>query len=148
VLHTEAGTQQATATWFSNPGSQVSAHFAVGLDGQLLQFVSLEHQAWANGILEPGNRWVWLSLPGNPNGWTISIETEDLGSGSTEVTQSQFEGVLTAARLSLQRYPGIDYLLAHNDISPRSRAHCPGDRWVASMMFDSLAEILGLKTLV
>lgn len=147
VIHTEAGTQEATAQWFHNPASQVSAHYAVGLDGQLLQFVDLEHQAWANGILEAGNRWQQLGLPGNPNGWTVSIETEDRGDPNQEVTAKQYVGVVSACRLALARYPGIQWLVSHRDISPRSRPACPGARWWASGRMEALCALLGLRGL-
>ena len=39
VLHTTAGSFEAAATWFSEAESGVSAHYLVGLDGRLAQFV-------------------------------------------------------------------------------------------------------------
>jgi N-acetyl-anhydromuramyl-L-alanine amidase AmpD len=138
-----AGTLAGTDSWFANPASQVSAHFGVGLDGTIHQYVALENTAWANGILEPGNQWEPLFGTGNPNDRTVSIETEDLGSGATPVTDAQYASVLAVGRLALARFPSITHLVGHNVISPASRVNCPGARWTASR-FASLARELGL----
>jgi hypothetical protein len=146
VLHTMAGTLEGCDTWFLDAKSQVSAHFGIGLDGQQHQYVALSDSAWANGILEPGN--TWPLGPGNPNFPTISIETDDNGSGTTEVTEAQFKATLEVAHLALKTYPTIKWLLRHTDISPSSRPSCCGSRWVTSGRFKTLAERLGLRTTI
>lgn len=43
--------------------------------------------------------------------------------------------------------PGVaDLPVRHADISPQSRANCPGDRWVRSGRFQPLADAVGLRT--
>jgi N-acetylmuramoyl-L-alanine amidase len=147
VLHTMAGTLTSTDGWFQSTASQVSAHYGVGLNGDIHQYVALEDRAWANGILESGNHW-----PGprgiNPNNLSVSIETEDRGSATQPVTVEQFESVRAVLRIIAQRYPGIRFLLRHTDISPNTRAHCPGDRWVASGRFAQLARDFDLTTAI
>jgi N-acetyl-anhydromuramyl-L-alanine amidase AmpD len=144
VLHTMAGTQASCDAWFQNENAQVSAHFGIGLDGEIHQYVRLSDSAWANGILEPGNTWPLAS--GSPNYQTISIETEDNGVGTTLVSDAQFESTLKVANLALQTYPTIQWLLRHTDISPRSRPACCGPRWTDSGRFKAIAERLGLRT--
>lgn len=145
VVHTMAGTLSSCDSWFNNPSSQVSAHFGIGLRGEQHQYVHLQDGSWANGILEPGNRWVPLvGNSQNPNYQTVSIETEDNGSGATEVTDEQYAGVLAVARLAQQSYPNIRYLMGHNCISPQSRSACCGNRWWDSA-FQELADDLGLE---
>jgi N-acetylmuramoyl-L-alanine amidase len=137
VVHTMGGTLQGTDSWFRNPTSYVSAHYGVGLDGRVHQYVDLANVAWANGVVEPGNRWADVldaahagALgPLNPNLLTVSIETEDLGRGQTFVSDAQMHGVLVAASAAVMRYPSIRVVTGHDVISPTSRAHCPGDRW-------------------
>lgn len=148
VLHTMGGSLVGTDGWFQNPSSQVSAHYGVGLGGQVHQYVQLADAAYANGILEPGNIWVPKFGSAWPNGKTVSIETEDSGSGQTEVTDAMFAATLAVCRLILQTYPGIKTLSGHKAISPSSRANCPGARWVASGRFAALAGELGLETLI
>ena len=61
VLHIMQGTLAGTDTWFHNAASQVSAHFGVGKDGTVYQWVDTADKAWAQAA-------------GNPIG--ISIEHE------------------------------------------------------------------------
>lgn len=146
VLHTMAGTIASCDAWFQNPDSQVSAHYGVSLRGQVHQYVHLQDGAWANGILESGNE--WSSVVGNthnPNYQTVSIETEDNGSGKTPVTDEQYAAVLAVCRTILDTFPGIRWLFGHDVISPHSRSHCCGDRWWESGKFDALAHGLGLE---
>jgi N-acetylmuramoyl-L-alanine amidase len=147
VVHTEAGTEAGTESEFADNASQVSAHFGVALDGRADQFVQLVDSAWANGIREPGNNWDARGLPNvNPNFLSVSIETEDLDNNSQPVTDTQYASVLAVGRLALALYPSITWLLRHADISPATRGHCPGDRWLASGRFQQLARELGLQT--
>jgi N-acetyl-anhydromuramyl-L-alanine amidase AmpD len=144
VVHTMAGTLESCDSWFNNPSSEVSSQYGIGLDGETHQYVKMENTAWANGILEAGNTW-----PGEPysvNAQTVSIETEDNGSGATPVTEQQYQSTLGVARLALEFYSSsIAWLLGHHCISPQSRAQCCGDRWRASGQFDRLARELGLE---
>ena len=138
-----SGTLAGCDSWFRNGLSGVSAHYGVGLDGTIHQYVHLQDMAWANGILEPGNTW-----PGtfgvNPNLLTVSIETEDLANPQQPVSEAQYLACLQVGRLAIQTYPSIRYLLTHRVISPQSRPNCPGARWVASGRFTQLANTLSL----
>lgn len=147
VIHTMAGTLAATDSWFKNTASQVSAHTGVGLNGERHRYVGFDDRAWANGIVEAGNKWGQIGRSGNPNDWTLSIETEDLGLASEPVTDLEYAAVLQECRDMLAEYPNVGYLLKHADISPASRPNCPGVRWVASGRFGQLAAALSLKTL-
>jgi len=153
VMHTMGGSLAGTDSWFRSPSSQVSAHFGVGLDGAVHQYVDLSNTAWANGVLEEGNEWRDLvdacgrrDLVGmNPNQVTVSIETEDLGDRHQLVTPAMVRGVTSAAYMALMRFPTIQVVTGHNVISPRSRAHCPGDRWRRDQYLNLVAGILKLK---
>lgn len=142
-LHTMAGSLSSCDSWFSNPAAQVSSQFGVGLYGELHQYVSLGDTAWANGVLEPGN--TWPGLPYSVNAQTVSIETADNGSAATPVTEAMYQATLYAARLAVETYPGITWLLGHHCISPNSRPNCCGARWRDSGQFDRLAGELGLQ---
>ncbi len=48
--HTGSATDARCVEKFLDPQSFVSAHFLVGTDGRLYQFVSLEHRAWHAGL--------------------------------------------------------------------------------------------------
>ncbi|MEA2640398.1 MAG: N-acetylmuramoyl-L-alanine amidase [Chloroflexota bacterium] len=126
------------------PEKRVSAHFGVALDGRVHQYVRLADTAWANGVLEAGNR--WPGAPGvNPNLESISIETEDRAAGATPVSDAQYAAVLAlCVAVILPTCPTISMLVAHSVISPHSRPNCPGPRWIASGRFAALAEALGI----
>lgn len=46
VLHIMQGTLTGTDSWFRNPAAQVSAHFGVGKNGTILQWVDTADTAW------------------------------------------------------------------------------------------------------
>lgn len=54
VLHIMQGTLAGTDSWFRNPAASASAHFGVGKDGTVYQWVDTANKAWhaanANGI--------------------------------------------------------------------------------------------------
>jgi hypothetical protein len=140
VIHTMAGSLASCDSWFSRSASQVSSHFGIGLNGEQHQYVSLENSSWANGILEDGNK--FPCGRGSPNWKTITIETEDKGNPRQEVTEAQYAATLAVASWAISRYPSIKYLLEHEDISPRSRPNCAGNRWAPHL--GRLAAALGL----
>jgi LysM repeat protein len=144
VIHTMGGTLPGAMGEFANSFSGASAHFGIGLNGRIQQYVDLSDRAWANGVLESGN--VWPGPAGiSPNDLTISIETEDLGDPEQPVTEAQYEATLKISRLIVSRYPSIRYLLTHRAISPQTRPDDPGPRWVARGQLTALANALGLK---
>jgi LysM repeat protein len=143
VLHVAGGSLAGMDQWFADPDNLSSAHFGVGLDGRIHQYVDLADRAWANGFTEPGNRW-----PGptdaNPNDWTVSIELEDQGIRFYDVPAAQYLGAVAVGRLVRERYPKLRYLISHRAIAPASRAHDPGPSWIESGRFAALARDLGL----
>lgn len=58
VLHIEQGYEAGTVSVFHNPGAQASAHFGIGKDGHIDQFVDTHDAAWAEVA---GNRH-WISI--------------------------------------------------------------------------------------
>jgi LysM repeat protein len=144
VLHTAHGSMEGMDRWFQNDESQHSAHFGVGLDGRIHQYVELKDRAWANGTIETGSTWpgpAWI----NPNHITVSIETEDLADASQPVTEAQYQATLAAARIAVKQYPKIRYLVTHRAISPETRPSDPGSRWIRSGRFAAMASELGLE---
>ena len=153
VLHSTSGGESATVAEFLNSSAQWSAHYAVGWNGDINCYVDPGDRAWGNGIIEPGSAWTSIARACgidaalDPNHVTICCETDDQGDTEHEVTDCQYDAVLFAAQEARERYPNsLRYLVTHADISPQSRANCPGDRWLASGRFRALATALGLET--
>lgn len=145
VLHTMDGTLAGTDSWFGTPASQVSAHYGVGEDGAVHQYVDEKNVGWANGILEQGNRWPYVDGV-NPNLRTISIETEDFGTGAP-VSSAQEQAVRSLVAGIVRRNPSIVYLVTHSAISPKSRPSCPGPRWTSGKM-QAIARVFGLTLIL
>ena len=72
VIHIMAGTLAGTDSWFQNPAAQVSAHFGIGKDGTIIQWVDTSRVAWAEM---------------NYNGEALSIEHE--GQSGDQLTDAQ-----------------------------------------------------------
>jgi N-acetyl-anhydromuramyl-L-alanine amidase AmpD len=87
VNHVMLGTLGGTATAFASPAHEASAHYGIGQDGTIFQFVRDEDTAWANGPIRNPNLAAvpWLAECVahniNPNRRTISLEWEGTHQG-------------------------------------------------------------------
>jgi N-acetyl-anhydromuramyl-L-alanine amidase AmpD len=140
VLHIAEGPMTAVDSFFnqihSDPPGPTSAHFCVGQDGALHEYVNTHNTAFANGNIEPGFTAQLISDNAgiNPNQWTISIEHEGhSGDALTDVqfqTSTQLTAWLFQNRLLNSGATGVAvdraHILRHGDISPQSRPNCPG----------------------
>jgi len=76
VIHIMDGTLVGTDAWFANSESQVSAHFGIGKNGEVHQYVKEEDTAWHAGRIDNPN-WKFIKPNNvNPNLYTIGIEHE------------------------------------------------------------------------
>lgn len=87
---------------------QVSAHFFLRRDGELLQFVSADARAWHAGES------AWRGRP-NCNDYSIGIELE--GSDDQPFATAQYAGLWPLLDTLRNRYP-IDGVVGHSDIAP------------------------------
>lgn len=145
--HISAGTKSSMRNTFENPANQVSAHFDVGRDGSIWQYVRIEDAAWTQGLspdmydkaLAP----VVKDMNCNPNLYMVSIEHE----GYVDRTTGEncgVDGTLTEAQFWascwLHRYI-MDYcnnkfgagmnlstynVVGHCHIDPKRKPSCPG----------------------
>ena len=97
-------------------GFEVSAHFVIRRDGELVQFVSCEERAWHAGASS------WRGQD-NCNDYSVGIELEGLEGERFEPAQMQVLVPLLAALA--QRYP-ITAVAGHEHIAP-GRKHDPGN---------------------
>lgn len=134
VLHVMEGTLDGTDSWFHNPAAQASAHFGVGRDGRVFQWVSTEGRAWAQAA-------------GNSN--YVSIECE--GHSGDALTDRQLAAVAgivgwTGIPLVKADHPGVGGLGWHGMGGPAWGAHpnCPGPRIIAQR--DEILALAGAPT--
>lgn len=125
VMHTEAGNNPGTVSWFDNPAAQASADFAVAQDGSVVQMGPI------------GRGWVaWAEAAGN-NRW-YSTEMADNGNPANPLTSEQ---IVASAQLleCLSAFAGFPMQISN---SPSVRGYgwhgmggqawgghlqCPGD---------------------
>ena len=146
VLHIAAGPMTAVFPTFNNPGGLASAHFCVGKDGRLEQYVSINDTAYAVGMRYSNGRWFnprgiacnpsWQGLqpPYNPNLYTISVEHE--GQPEDQWTSPMYDAnnrllqwlarQLSAVQSQPFQYVVHQSLIGHSEIDPIDRPHCPG----------------------
>jgi N-acetyl-anhydromuramoyl-L-alanine amidase len=101
-------------------GLQVSAHFFIRRNGDLLQFVSANNRAWHAGTSTYKDR-------PNCNDYSIGIELEGLEGDSFE--PAQYEALQSLLPALGQEFP-ISHIAGHEHIAPgRKSDPGPGFRW-------------------
>jgi hypothetical protein len=149
IVHGTAGGSSAAsiAAWFTNPESEVSAHYVVGPDGTVIGCVAEQDTAWSNGVITgvPANlpfrtagdgvhRDAWWSDAVNPNYLTISIEHVKVHiDNSDTLTPTQQAASFALIKAICERW-GIPKRFAdsaggitgHFSMDPLNRSHCPG----------------------
>ncbi|MEZ5704395.1 MAG: 1,6-anhydro-N-acetylmuramyl-L-alanine amidase AmpD [Burkholderiaceae bacterium] len=101
-------------------GMEVSSHFLIRRDGELVQFVSTHDRAWHAGTS------AWCGRE-NCNDFSIGVELEGLEGGQFEATQYQR---LTALCQSLRTQHPITQVAGHEHIAPgRKQDPGPGFDW-------------------
>jgi N-acetyl-anhydromuramyl-L-alanine amidase AmpD len=140
-LHTTGGTFTSADNWIRNAASQVSYHFIIKRDGEIVQYVDIRNWAFANGTRNDGgnlcNSRSTLALVRqrriNANLYTVSISFADMPAGNP--SPQQLESVVAlinwinnecqriyGARIPIRR----DRVVGHGEITPVTRANCPG----------------------
>lgn len=101
-------------------GIEVSAHFFVRRDGQVIQFVSTVRRAWHAGA----SRWRGRD---NCNDFSIGIELEGLEGNTFE--PAQYESLARLCRALRARHP-VEHIAGHEHIAPgRKQDPGPGFDW-------------------
>lgn len=90
IVHIMQGTLNGTDSWFRNPAAQVSAHFGVGKDGTVYQWVDTNDRAWHAMAA---------------NSYAVGVECE--GYAGTELTGAQFRAVAEIFAWAHQVHPAV-----------------------------------------
>lgn len=127
VLHIMSGTLAGTDNWFSQTVSQVSAHYGVGLNGEVHQYVDESNSAWANGIVKnPTAQIVKDNSTLSQNKISLSIEHEgqDL-STAPDVQLTASVGLIVAMATKWNIPLDRQHILGHYEIDPVDKPNCP-----------------------
>jgi len=113
-------------SWFERNPRHVSAHFCVGRQGELHQYVHTSQAAAHAGIIDrPSAEIVREHGKINPNYYTIGIEHE--GNGGDALTPEQWATSLAIVRFVAKKW-GIPldrkHIIGHREI--RASKTCPG----------------------
>ncbi len=124
VLHTMVGSLEGTARWFANGQGGNSAHYGVGLNGQIHQYVREKNTAWHSG------NW-------NMNLRSIGIEHEDRGNYMDPVrTDALYNATIKLCADICRRYnlpADTTTFKVHRDVSD-APTKCPGGLDVARII--------------
>ncbi|MBL4914802.1 1,6-anhydro-N-acetylmuramyl-L-alanine amidase AmpD [Shewanella schlegeliana] len=102
-------------------GLEVSAHFLIRRDGELVQYVSCDSRAWHAGVSEFDGRQ-------NCNDFAIGIELE--GTDDVAYSDEQYQRLIELTHSLFTHYPALnkDRVTGHSDIAP-GRKTDPGSRF-------------------
>jgi N-acetyl-anhydromuramyl-L-alanine amidase AmpD len=142
VNHMVQGSVESCINWFTSKyNKQSSAHFLVGKDGSIYQFVKIENNAWANGLkIDQYNRAIAEIVKEknvNPNYYSVSIEHE----GFYEKTKGDLTSKQLKASIWLHKFiigfvkenfneeilADREHILGHSEIDPIGKPFCPGE---------------------
>lgn len=123
VIHVIEGSLASCDSWFATPASRVSAHYGIGLKGEVHQYVVEENAAWHAGRVDHPT---WAGIrPGNPNLYTIGIEHE--GTASSVWPEALYaRSAQLVAEICLRYELPIDraHIVGHREIYAKKT--CPG----------------------
>ena len=100
-------------------GLQVSAHFLIRRDGELVQYVSCDDRAWHAGVSVFDGRT-------GCNDFALGVELE--GTDDIDYTDEQYACLAELTNTLITHYPALtpDRIVGHCDIAP-GRKTDPGD---------------------
>lgn len=129
VIHIMQGSLSGTDSWFATPQSSVSAHYGIGISGEVHAYVSETNTAWHAGRV---NNPSWASIKKtanglyiNPNYYTIGIEHE--GDENSEWTEDMYRTSADLIRDIASRWSipiDREHVVGHHQIF--SLKSCPG----------------------
>lgn len=157
VLHNTGGERLSSAHWwFLNPSSQTSAHYLVGLDGEVRQYVDLRNGAFCNGTSTNPTSNAYhkkstslnvQSRAFNANLYTVSIEF--VGNVNTKLTEAQLQTAVELIRhihAEVKRIWGREikldrtHIIGHYEVVPETRGYCG-----KKIQFNEIIEMLKKK---
>jgi len=140
VYHIMDGTLKGTDSWFRNPNAKASAHYGIGRNGEIHQYVKEEDAAWHAGAVRKPSWSLLKDYPHvNPNLITIGIEHE--GKPGEPFTEEMFQATLALTREIIKRWniPVDDeHLIGHYRIDSVNRPNDPGPTFPWERLFREL----------
>jgi len=124
-----------------------SVHFSVLRDGAIHQYVEEADTAWHISAVERSRHPIpWLETPGSDVCATVNLSTigiEHEGHPGEALTPAQFRSTVALHRHLLDRWAiplDRDHILAHDRLTRRHGAGCPGPGFPWDGLFSALRE--------
>jgi hypothetical protein len=126
VIHVIVGSLLSADRWFNNPAASVSAHYGVGRDGSVHQYVAETDTAFHAGIVVNPTCELVIHRPNvNPNYYAIGIEHEGQPEDQWTDQQQNASAALIAEIAQRWNIPIDDqHVIQHHEI--RASKTCPG----------------------
>jgi N-acetylmuramoyl-L-alanine amidase len=159
--HISAGTMGSMYNWFTDPANKkASAHFGVGRNGEIHQYIDIQHGAWTQGIDESDIQYATANivrdLGSDPNYWCVSIEHEgyivkDTGERvgiDGDLTDAQFYATCwlhkhiqteVEARWGIHITLGPYNVIGHCMVAPKWKPDCPGKKFNWQRLYEEMA---------
>jgi N-acetylmuramoyl-L-alanine amidase len=127
VIHIMDGSLIGTDAWFNDPRSGVSAHYGVGRNGVVHQYVREMDTAFHAGTVV-GPTWPLLKPGVNPNYYTIGVEHEGFGESGGAWSQAMLDASVDLVRDIAGRWniPADDDHIIRHRLIRSTKPHCPG----------------------
>ena len=113
IHHTAQDSLLLTIKTFTSERTQVSAHYVIGRDGQVVQMLNDELRAWHAGLSKWGNNT-------DMNSCSIGIELDNNGLAPFSETQINSLLILLTKLKTTYNIPSANFI-GHSDISPKRK---------------------------
>lgn len=131
VIHIMEGSLSGTDSWFQSTQSKVSAHYGIGKNGEVHQYVQETNTAWHAGrvnspswqLIKPAANGMYI----NPNFYTVGIEHE--GNDDSNWTDEMYNSSSEMVRTICNRWNipfDRNHIIGHHEIY--SLKTCPGSK--------------------
>lgn len=144
VIHVIVGSLLSADRWFNNPASSVSAHYGVGRDGRIHQYVAETDTAFHAGIVVNSTSALVKDRPRvNPNYYSIGIEHEGQPKDAWTPQQAAASVALIVEIAQRWKIP-IDgeHIIQHHLI--RACKTCPGSQQKVDLLIAGARAAAGL----
>lgn len=158
VNHITAGSLRSVDNWFTSKNNdQASAHFCIGRNGEIHQYVPIEKRAWHAGLVKGASKFATADIVKryatiNPNAYTVGIEHEGYQDNGLDgdLTEEQFWASVWLHKYIkdyvIQKYNRhIEFtpenVIGHFQVDPRRKPNCPGAKFPWTRLYEELAVI-------
>ena len=154
VNHITAGSLKSVDNWFVSPqNDKASAHFCIGRNGEIHQYVDIRERAWHAGLTKEAVQFATAPIIKkqniNPNAYTIGIEHEGYEGHGIDgtLTEEQFWASVWLHRWLRQqvidlygRYIELNpaNVIGHFQVDPRRKPNCPGKNFPWERLYKEL----------